>query len=485
MPGLDSCSSDGIIKTENHMKSLIVRSITARALAFASCALLLGALTAQSQTTNVYVDPSQTWVGFMNVFDLPSNGGAYEFGSAWGTAALPALFNGSLLTLSPNVNNYNASDPYWVNPDGSGNKTCDASFYVQNDALAGTTITFSGYCQSNTLVSPYTSVAFIKDFNSGYGVNASASSAFTNGQAFSITLATTAGDHIQYGFETIGPDANPATVASLGIVLVSSNAVVPPPPASPTNNAPTPTRPANSVLCMYNSSGVYTNHPVEHWYANWSGASGLDYLIPQTGRTVKEYANLQFAGVEFYDTADGDNVGGATDYSIDASSYTTMHMDVWTPNANQLGIQLVSLNPTEAAQVDFLPASNTITNNGWVSLDIPLSRFTNVNNALVLSHLQQLLWIDNEGGGGITGGNFYIDNVYFYDNSTTITATLSGGTINLSFPTQNGLNYTVQYKTNLTDSTWQTLNTVSGTGSTKVVPETANPPHGFYRLYIH
>jgi hypothetical protein len=29
-------------------------------------------------------------------------------------------------------------------------------------------------------------------------------------------MATTAGDHIQYGFETIGPDANPATFASLG-----------------------------------------------------------------------------------------------------------------------------------------------------------------------------------------------------------------------------------------------------------------------------
>ena len=35
----------------------------------------------------------------------------------------------------------------------------------------------------------------------------------------------------------------------------------------------------------------------------------------------------------------------------------------------------------------------------------------------VFTNLQQLLWIDNQTGGGFTGGTFYIDNVYFY-NST-------------------------------------------------------------------
>ncbi len=457
---------------------------------FASCALLIGPVAAQSQTTNVYVDPSQTWVGYMNVFDLPANGGAFEFGQPWGTADLPASFNGSLLTLGPNVNTYAAGNTYWTNPDGSGNKTCDASFYVQNDALAGDTITFSGYCNSNTLVSPYTSVAFIKDFAPDYSSSVPITASLVTGQTFSITLATSAGDHIQYGFETIGPDANPATVASLGSVVVSSNAVVPPPPSSPTVNAPTPTRPAGSVLSMYNSSGVYPNHPIEHWYASWSGANGHDFTITQTGRVVKEYANLQYAGVEFYSNdpnigAGGDNVGGATDYSINASSYTTFHVDVWTPNANQLGIQLVSLNPTEGPQVDFLPASNAITSNNWISLDIPISQFTALNGNLDLSHLQQMLWIDNEGGGGVTGGNFYVDNVYFYNNNPIITATLSGGTISLSFPTQIGSNYTVQYKNHITDSGWQTLTTVSGTGQTREVTDnSANQTSRFYRLSI-
>ena len=51
-----------------------------------------------------------------------------------------------------------------------------------------------------------------------------------------------------------------------------------------------------------------------------------------------------------------------------------MHVDIWTPNANQFGIQLVSLDNggTQASQVNFLPTSGKITTNGWVSLDIPL-----------------------------------------------------------------------------------------------------------------
>jgi hypothetical protein len=240
---------------------------------------------------------------------------------------------------------------------------------------------------------------------------------------------------------------------------------------------------------MYNSSGVYTNTPVERWLASWSGSGEGTYTIPGTGRTVLKYSNLQYAGVEFYDTANGDNVGGTTNYSIDAAPYDTFHVDVWTPNANQFGIQLVSLNPTVGPQVDFLPASGAITNYGWVSLDIPLSTFTSINPGLVLSHLQQLLWIDNQSGGGFTGGTFYIDNVYFYKSaaisSPKLTVSISNGGIQLNFPTQMGVTYDVQYKTNLTDAVWQTLSSVSGTGAAQIASDPANQKSRFYRLYAH
>ena len=186
--------------------------------------LLLGAVST-SHAVNVVVDPTQAWIGYMNVSELPANGGAYDFGSPWATAALDANFTGSKLILTPN-DNIDLTDPidayWWQAPnDGSlaaaGNHTMDASMYVQNDALAGQTVTFSGTCLQNTLVSPYTSTIFIKDLSPSYGVNNVVTAPAAAG-AFSITLATAAGDHIQYGFETVGPNARTAALPSLGNV---------------------------------------------------------------------------------------------------------------------------------------------------------------------------------------------------------------------------------------------------------------------------
>ena len=195
-------------------KALAVSCIT-------TCALLATTNQGNAQVT-VGVDPTQSWIGYMNVFNVPADGGAYQFGNPWGTADLQASFSGSTLTLAPCVNVWETTDTYWVKPDGvSPNKNMDASMYVENDLLAGQTVTFEGDTLANTLVSPYTSVAFIKDFNSSYQLVNSMTVALVSGQEFDFSLATAAGDHIQYGFETIGPDANPATAAALGNVQIA------------------------------------------------------------------------------------------------------------------------------------------------------------------------------------------------------------------------------------------------------------------------
>src|SRR6185369_4870259 len=59
--------------------------------------LMLAAIRATAQT-QVLVDPSKPWGGFMNVFSLPADGGGYQFGSGWGGADLRAVFSGDLLT---------------------------------------------------------------------------------------------------------------------------------------------------------------------------------------------------------------------------------------------------------------------------------------------------------------------------------------------------------------------------------------------------
>jgi len=185
------------------------------------CALIAPAVRLNAAT--VGVDPGAPWIGFMNVFNLPSSGnyppnlGAYQFGSSWGTADLRATFSGSVLTLSPNT--INDPNPYWYTPSGgptaTGNKIMDANMYVETTGLySGQTLTFTGNVLSDTLVGSvdpntngWTSVAFIKDFAPDYSSSVSTTAPLVNG-VFSISLnaINDPARHVQYGFETIGPD---------------------------------------------------------------------------------------------------------------------------------------------------------------------------------------------------------------------------------------------------------------------------------------
>lgn len=187
--------------------------------------IFLATISAVKADTTVGVDPGAAWIGYMNVFELPANGGGYDFGSAWGTADLNASFSGSILVLTPNtsIDRDVPNDPYWWvgGAGGAPNKNMDANLYVQNDALAGQTVTFTGNVLANTLVSPYTSTIFIKDFAPDYSSFVSTTLPVAPG-IFSLSLLAAAGDHIQYGFETVGPDARLSTVASLGFVQVTA-----------------------------------------------------------------------------------------------------------------------------------------------------------------------------------------------------------------------------------------------------------------------
>jgi hypothetical protein len=65
-----------------------------------------------------------------------------------------------------------------------------------------------------------------------------------------------------------------------------------------------------------------------------------------------------------------------------------------------------------------------------------------------------------------------------------LTAAGSGGNINLGFPTVPNHAYSLQYKTNLTDSSWSNLGTTNGTGSAITVPDPTGATRRFYRLMI-
>ncbi len=183
-----------------------------------------------------------------------------------------------------------------------------------------------------------------------------------------------------------------------GSVTVDVRSVV---PTAPEVAAPIPTVAAGNVISLYNSRNTYVNRPVASWGTSWSNDGLGPFLTTPTvaGTVVKKYTSMQYVGVDF---------SGAR---IDASAMTTLHVDVWTPNASQFGVKLVGWDGgVQGAEAQVIFTSRTIKPFSWVSLEIPLSRFAGVN----LASLGLLLWLDNQ-PNPTEKGTFFIDNVYFHN----------------------------------------------------------------------
>jgi hypothetical protein len=174
-------------------------------------------------------DSSATWNGFMNVFELPSNGGAFIFASGWGVADLVATFDdaNSKLTLSPNT--IGDPDPFWYQGGGGpgqlGNKFMEANLYQQVDdgSLSGQTVTFQGTVLTNTFTQAHETRIFIRDFAPDYSsFNETIVPAIPG--AFSIDLLTDggAGRHVQWGFQTRGENVWITDTAPFGNVMIST-----------------------------------------------------------------------------------------------------------------------------------------------------------------------------------------------------------------------------------------------------------------------
>jgi hypothetical protein len=536
-------------------------------------AILLAASQSMAQST-VSVDPSKTWLGYMNVFDLPANGGSYLWGQAWGAADLRAAFTSTnYLTLLPNVNCYNATDSYWVNPDGSGAKQMDASFYVQNDTLAGQTVIFTGTCLTNTLAEGYSCVAFIKDFKPDYSGNVSSITTLVPGETFTISHDTAVGHHIQYGFETIGPVANPATADSLGKVVVAVNMV-----------DPRLSSIANQVLvegqnAVFTATAQGTSPFTYQWskvnsdgswedLVNGSRISGVTTsTLTISGVTTADAGKYQlivlndngqalsvgvlavlpleqvrtnqlidpgFENDAFTVSADsgwmnfnGSALATTTDYYYGSEDSVTVMDGAYCFEAYSSGAgsyngcyQDRPVVPGQIYTADawFLtPASDPISAGGSAWLEVhffdstggfigyyksgvidstsPTATWTHLfaTNHLATDYttlIETTPYIVAPANAARlryqlcyfaqASGSVYMDAATLSLKAPSFTAALSGGSIRISFPTLYGPVYKVLYKNSLSDTTWQTLSTVTGDGTVKTVSDAATSGTRFY-----
>ncbi len=170
----------------------------------------LGATSAQAVVLGVDEGPAG-YLAYMNVFELPSNGGAYVFGSPWGTNDLTSSFNNGAHTLTLGPNSINDPSPFWYTPAGgpgsTGNKVMEANLYHEvTGAYAGQVVQFKGKVLSNTFDQNHVARIFIRDFAPDYSSSVDTFINVTVGDFdISMLAINDAARHIQWGFQVKGP----------------------------------------------------------------------------------------------------------------------------------------------------------------------------------------------------------------------------------------------------------------------------------------
>lgn len=221
-----------------------------------------------------------------------------------------------------------------------------------------------------------------------------------------------------FGFN--GTKEAPSTYYFDEIVMAEGMAEEPGESGAPTEAAPTPTADGASLISIF--SDAYTNVEGTDFNPNWGQSTQVTQEVV-AGDNVLKLANLNYQGIAFAS-------------SIDVSSQTMVHIDYWTADATTINLSLISTGPAET------PYSFDITTGQWVSLDIPLSAFSEVVD------LQDVIQMKLDGNGTI-----YLDNIYFY------TASASGPTAPAATPTQaeeNVISLFSDAYTNVAVDTWRT-----------------------------
>jgi hypothetical protein len=168
-------------------------------------------------------------------------------------------------------------------------------------------------------------------------------------------------------------------------------------PTGPTDapDAPTEDEVANNVISVF--SDEYTD-VANDGLNNFASGSILSVETIASNEVLK-YSNLDFTGLEFL----GANI-------IDATATTTLHLDIWSPDANELKIKLVDFGPDGAFgggddtehEINFGPTAT----GEWVAYDIPLSDFVGLAST---EHLAQIILVN------APVGTLFVDNLYFYN----------------------------------------------------------------------
>jgi hypothetical protein len=184
------------------------------------------------------------------------------------------------------------------------------------------------------------------------------------------------------------PDFNPGGRTQDNIIYFDNISFSPATvPGSPAEAAPTPTLAEANVISIF--SDAYTNIDGVNLNPAWGQSTVVTEMAIEGNNTLL-YTGLNYQGTEFI--------------SQDVSGMTYLHIDYWTDNSTALNFFVISQTPT----VDSDYHTFALVSEQWVSVDIPLTTFPNVD-------LTDVFQFKVEGNGTI-----YWDNFYFYSNPVGI-----------------------------------------------------------------
>lgn len=237
------------------------------------------------------------------------------------------------------------------------------------------------------------------------------------------------------GVGSVTITASIGSVSANGAIAIN----VIPPQAVPTTPAPAPTEDPSNVVSLF--SDTYTNVTVNLWSTDWDVTDLENITIGSD--SVKKYYNLSFAGIEF------------TAPTVDASTMTRFHMDIWTPNTTEsptvFKIKLVdfgangSFGGGDDVEHELTFDHNSLETESWVAVDVPLAAFSGLTTT---GHLAQMII-----SGDLT--TVYVDNIYFYDAGVQNAPTISAPT-----PTADAADVVSLYSdvyTSVTVDTWSAV----------------------------
>lgn len=179
-------------------------------------------------------------------------------------------------------------------------------------------------------------------------------------------------------------------------------------PIAPTSPAPVPTEAADNVISIY--SDAYSDVPSEGF--NLYGAAGFEEV------DIAGDAALKYTFVE----GDGGNfqvieLGGANQIDLAAAGMTNFSFDLWFPNeldaTSEFLLKLVDIPGASSEGSINVDATSdpAIAQGSWLEFDIPITALED-NGLEGSSNIQQIV-IDL-----LNSGEVYIDNIYFYANSS-------------------------------------------------------------------